>query len=239
MLEKNVRRFFGREENGKIIIENDELNHMKNVLRLSVGNEILVSLNDEYDYMCSIEKINKNSAICAIVGKQKCAGNPTKNIVLFQGVAKGPKFEFIVQKATEIGMTEIVPFESEYCVGKISDSKNNRMTAIVQNACKQCERTIMPVVEKTIDIKEVAEKIKDFDIVLFANERAFDSEKIKNLEKYKNIGIIVGAEGGFSQQEKELLLNAGAVSVSLGRRIYRCETASVAMMSLVSILSGN
>jgi len=234
-----MRRFFGRLENGKIILEGDEFNHLKNVLRMGEGSELFVSLNDEFDYVCVVEKMNKNFAICNINDKQVCSANPTKEIVLFQAVAKGPKFEFIVQKGTEIGVTKIVPFESEYCVGKISDSKNGRMQSIIQNACKQCERSIMPVVDKTIDIKDVAAQIKDFDIVLFANERAFDSEKIKNLEKYNKIGIIIGAEGGFSQKEKELLVNSGAVSVSLGRRILRCETAAVAMMSLVSILSGN
>lgn len=80
---------------------------------------------------------------------------------------------------------------------------------------------------------------KIFDLVLFANERTDKGEKIKNLDKYKNIAIIVGSEGGFSQKEKESFVEAGATSISLGRRIYRCETASVAMMSLVSILSGN
>lgn len=234
-----MRRFFGRLDRNKIVVENEEFNHLKNVLRLGVGSEVCVSLNDEFDYICVVEQMSKNNAICNILTKQKCPANPTKNIVLFQGVAKGPKFEFIVQKATEIGMTKIIPFESEYCVGKISDSKNGRMKAIIQNACKQCERSVMPVVEKTISVGEVAKQIKDFDIALFANERAFDSEKIKSLEKYNNIGIIVGAEGGFTLEEKELLLQAGAVSVSLGKRILRCETASVAMMSLVSILSGN
>ena len=234
-----MRRFFGRLENGKIVLDGDEFNHLKNVLRMGVGSQIIASLNDEFDYVCRVEKLGKNFAVCEIENKQVCPANPTKNIVLFQAVAKGDKFEFIIQKGTEIGVTKIVPFESEFCVGKISENKRGRMQAIIQNACKQCERSMMPVVEKTINIKDVASQIKDFDIVLFANERAFDSEKIKNLEKYKKIGIIVGAEGGFSQEEKDLLVNAGAVSVSLGRRIFRCETAAVAMMSLVSILSGN
>ena len=233
-----MRRFFGREQNDKIVIENEEYNHLKNVLRLGVGAEIIVSLNDENDYFCQVEKMGKNFAECKVNGKQLCPANPRKNIVLFQAVPKGPKFDFILQKATEIGITKVVPFLTEYCVAKSVDKKT-RYEAVFANACKQCERSIMPVLEKTMSVKEVAATFSDFDIVLFANERVNTSEKIKNLEKYKNIAIIVGAEGGFSQAEKELFVEKGATSVSLGKRILRCETAAVAMMSLVSILSGN
>ena len=88
-------------------------------------------------------------------------------------------------------------------------------------------------------VEQVVETFKDFDIVLFANERTDKGEKLKSLDKCKNIAIIVGSEGGFSQKEKEKFVDAGATSISLGRRIYRCETASVAMMSLASIMSGN
>ena len=116
---------------------------------------------------------------------------------------------------------------------KILLSFKNGMKHVAQ------KRTIMPIIDETKTVDDVIASIKDFDVVLFANERTDKGEKIKDLSKYKNIGIIVGSEGGFSQKEKEAFIKAGAVSISLGRRIYRCETASVAMMSLVSILSGN
>ena len=88
-------------------------------------------------------------------------------------------------------------------------------------------------------VEQIIEMFKDFDIVLFANERTDAGEELKKMTKYKKIGLIVGSEGGFSQKEKEKFIEAGAVSISLGRRILRCETASVAMMSLASIMSGN
>ncbi len=234
-----MRRFFGCEKNGEIFIEGEEFNHLKNVLRLGVGSEVLVSLNDEYEYICEIVNMDKSSAQCKVNGKQLCAGNPNKNIVIFQAVTKKEKFELIVQKATEIGVCRIVPFRSEYCVAKVTESKMERLETIAKNACKQCERTIVPVIEPCTDVKGVISRFGDFDLVLFANERADVGEKIKNMEKYKNIAIIVGSEGGFSQKEKEAFLEANATCVSLGKRIYRCETASIAMMSLVSILSGN
>ena len=234
-----MRRFFGEKDGDKIVVKDGEFIHLKNVLRLGVGEEIIVSLNTDIEYVCEIEKVTKTSAICKINGENKCLRNPLKNIVLFQAVAKKPKFEFIVQKATEIGISEIVPFMSEYCIAKVTENKAERLYEIALNACKQCERTIIPKISPATDVVGVIERFKEFDIVLFANERTDVGEKLKSLSKQKNIAIIVGSEGGFSQKEKEKFVEAGAVSVSLGKRILRCETASVAMMSLVSILSDN
>lgn len=234
-----MRRFFGVLEEESIFVEGEEFNHLKNVLRLKVGAEILVSLNDEYTYACEIESFEKGRARCKIIGKKICDANPRKNIVIFQAITKRPKFEFIVQKATEIGITKIVPFVSEYVIAKVTENKLERLNSIAMNACKQCERSIVPEIVDAVSVNDVVNSFKDFDLVLFANERTDKGEKIKALDKYNNIAIIVGSEGGFSQKEKDKFVNAGAVSISLGRRIYRCETASVAMMSLVSILSGN
>lgn len=234
-----MRRFFGKEQNGLVVIEADEYNHMKNVLRMSIGDEVLVSLNDEFEYVCQIDKYEKGHAICKINGKNKCVGNPKKNIVIFQALPKSQKFEFIVQKGTEIGVSKIVPFISEFTIAKWTENKMDRLQLIALNACKQCERTIMPEICEPMKVEQVVETFKDFDIVLFANERTDKGEKLKSLDKCKNIAIIVGSEGGFSQKEKEKFVDAGATSISLGRRIYRCETASVAMMSLASIMSGN
>ncbi len=234
-----MRRFFGEKDGNNILIKGDEFNHLKNVLRLKVGDEVIVSLNTKFEYVCEILSIDKGVAVCQINGENECLKNPTKNIVLFQAVAKKPKFEIIVQKATEIGMSEIVPFMSEYCIAKVTENKAERLHEIALNACKQCEITIIPKIADATDVKGVIDRFKDFDIVLFANERTDVGEKLNKLSKYKNIAIIVGSEGGFSQKEKEKFIEAGAVSISLGKRILRCETASVAMMSLVSILSDN
>ncbi len=234
-----MRRFFGQKKDDKIEICDEEFNHLKNVLRLKVGDEVLVSINTDVEYVCEIESFSKNSALCKINGEHKCLLNPTKDITLFQAIAKKPKFEFIVQKATEIGMTKVVPFVSEYVIAKVTENKIERLNSIVENACKQCERSIKTVIDECKNVDQIIEMFKDYDIILFANERTDVGEEIKKLTKYKKIGIIVGSEGGFSQKEKERFIEAGAVSVSLGRRILRCETAAVAMMSLVSIMSGN
>ena len=158
-----MRRFFGRKENGQILIEGEELNHLKNVLRLGVGAEILVSLGDENDYACQIESISSRVAVCRIIGKKICAGNPKKNIVLFQAVAKREKFEFIVQKATEIGISKVVPFISKNIVAKVTENKMDRLKSIAINACKQCERTIPPEISEVKTFDEAMKLIKDLD----------------------------------------------------------------------------
>ncbi len=234
-----MRRFFGEKVNGQIQITGDEFNHLKNVLRLGLGDQVMVYLGDEYEYACEIEQIIKKCAFCKIIGQKLCEGNPQKNIVLYQALPKREKFEFIVQKATEIGITKIVPFVSEHVIAKVTETKLERLKAIAKEACKQCERSVPPEIGEALDVAKVIEEFGKYDIVLFANERADKGEKLKSLEKYKNIAIIVGSEGGFSSKEKDKFIDAGATVVSLGKRIYRSETASVAMMSLASILSGN
>lgn len=236
-----MRRFFGRLENGNIIIEGDEFNHLKNVLRLTVGTEVVVSTGDDYEYVCQIDTMQpaKKCAECKVIGQHLCEANPKKNIVLFQALPKKDKLEFIVQKATEIGVSRIVPFDSEYVIAKSTENKMDRLKSIAVNACKQCERTTIPQIDECVKIEDIIKEFPKFDVVLFANERTDKGIKIVDLHKFKNIAIIVGSEGGFSQKEKEKFIDAGATSISLGKRIYRCETASVVMMGMASILSEN
>lgn len=234
-----MRRFYGKFVKKDIVIEGEEFNHLKNVLRMNVSDQCIVCCGDDFEYVCEIKELRKLDAVCKVIGKQECAGNPRKNIVLFQAITKKEKFEFIVQKATEIGITKVVPFVSEYVIAKVTDNKIERLQSIALNACKQCERSKLLEIGKCIKVSDVIDQFKDFDIVLFANERTDAGKKIANLDKYQNIAIIVGSEGGFSQKEKEKFVESGATSISLGKRIYRCETASVVMMGIVSVMSKN
>ena len=158
-----MKRFFGRKDGDNILICDDEYNHLKNVLRIKVGDEVIVSLNTSKEYVCEVISLGKN-AVCKINGENECLVNPKKDITLFQAVCKRPKFEFIVQKATEIGMSKIVPFMSEYCIAKVTENKMERLNSIVENACKQCERTIKPEISEASDVKGIIEMFKDYVI---------------------------------------------------------------------------
>ena len=232
-----MKRFFGRENGQLFYIENDELNHLR-VLRLCEGDKIVGNCGDEFDSVCVIKKIDKKVAVCEVESKSLNKANPKKRITLFQAMPKREHLETILQKAVELGAEEFVPFVSTHSVNK---EKFNvvRASAIVQSATKQCERSKCMMLTSLISFQEVLNKLKEFDIVLFANEREGKVFDFSSLSKYNNIAVVVGAEGGFTQDEKNKILALNAQSISLGSRILRCETASIVMLSLASIFSNN
>ena len=134
-----MKRFFGRKEGDKIVIENNEFHHLKNVLRLGENDKVIASINDEYDYYCTIEKINKKDCILQIDNKELCPANPKNNIVLFQMMPKKDYFDNIIPKAIELGVREIYFFTSSFTM--LKTFKRERVDTQVMTACKQCERS--------------------------------------------------------------------------------------------------
>lgn len=231
-----MKRFFGEKLGDKIIVKDNEFNHMKKVLRMQEGDEILASVNDEYDYFCIIEKMNKNDAILNIEEVRLCPALPKKNIVLFQMLPKKEYLDNIIAKSVELGVSKIIPFTSEYTM--LKDIREERVATQIMTACKQCGRSKLVEFEKCIKFEQIIDRLKDFDLVLFAYEKEKELFNPKLLENKQNIAIIIGNEGGFSEKEGEIL-KKNATSISLGSRILRCDTAVVTMLSLVSVLSGN
>ena len=233
-----MRRFFGRKENDNIIIEGSEFIHMKKVLRMSEGDKFIASVNDEYDYYATIEKINKENLIASIEKKEKCPALPKNNLVLFQMMPKKEYFDSILPKAIELGVNEIYFFSSSYTM--VKDFKRERVNQQVLSACKQCERSLLVPVHDVIKFNQMLEMIKEFDVILFPNEHEksikFDTNLVKNK---KNIAVVIGNEAGFSEDEASLIIKNGAKSFTLGRRILRCDTAVVATLTLASLFSEN
>lgn len=234
-----MRRFFGKIEDKFAIVEGDEFLHLKNVLRMREGDDLIVFDGTKYEYLGKIVEIKKNSAKIEITKKQICKALPKKNITLYQAFTKREKLELIVQKAVELGVTKFVPFDSSFCVAKDAIGKKDRLEKIVISACKQCECSVPMEIGDSLKFADMLKSASKSDIVIFANERAgdyFDYTKLKNV---KNIAIIVGPEGGFSEEEKQKIVDMGAESVSLGKRILRSETASIVLCGIVSVLSEN
>ena len=232
-----MKRFFGRKENDNIIIENDEFLHLKKVLRLNEGDQVIASINDENDYYCTIAKINKNDCVLIVDNVEKCPALPNKNITLFQMMPKKDYFDAILPKSIELGVSEIVPFSSAYTQNKIF--KRERIQTQIQTACKQCERSKLPIVSDIIPFKQMLERLKDFDVVIFAYENEEKPFNAEILQGKQSIAVIIGNEAGFSQEEANSIQAQGVQSISLGKRILRCDTAVVATLALVSVLSGN
>lgn len=229
-----MKKFFATRINDEYIFEGDELAHF-NVLRCRVGEQIICLGDDGYDYLCEITQVSKKQAVAKIISKELNIKNPKVNITIFQGLVKGEKVDLIVQKLTELGVTNLVLFESEFSVAKTNDNKINRLNKISQEACKQCGRSIPLNIEPTLKYKDMVDKLKSYDMVLFANEK----NKIRNYDKIiksQNIAIIVGGEGGFSDKEIEQIYNEGAVNFGLGERILRAETACIACACIVGFI---
>ncbi len=222
--------------NDQISLTGDEFLHLSKVLRAGVGDKVKCFYDASPFYDCEIVEITKHYATLKVLGEQSCLSNPTDRIVLYQALPKLDKLEFIAQKLTELGVSEIRPIKTQFCIAKDNPNKLDRLNKIVVSACKQCNRTALLKIAPTTNLKDA--DFSEFDLVLFANENegtvTIDSlhDQIKDA---KSIAFIVGSEGGFSNAEIEKL-SKNSHSVSLGKRILRTETASVAIASYISLV---
>lgn len=224
-------------------ITGSDYNHIKNVLRLNVGESILVSCGQQSS-LCRI-KAFEECVVAEVLEKNYQNTNLPIKIYLFQGLPKSDKFELIIQKSVELGVYEIIPTEMVRCVVKLDDkkkaSKRVRWQAIAQSAAKQSKRSIIPEVSEVLSFKSALEKAKDLDLLLvpYENKEGMAATK-KALEGIKcgmNIGIFIGPEGGFEESEISAALIAGAKVISLGKRILRTETAAITAVGMCMLHS--
>jgi 16S rRNA (uracil1498-N3)-methyltransferase len=232
-----MKRFFVSEQlniDCKYVIDGIEHNHIKNVMRMSVGDEIILVCGDEYDYFAKIISISKGETHVFVSDKQINEHNPVCDLTVFQALVKSDNMALIVQKLTELGVKTFVPFESEFITSKDKFGKVHKLQDISNQSIKQCKRSIPMKIENTISFAKMSSTLENFDLVIFANE-CEKSESISNIDIPSNarVAIIVGSEGGFSHAEIEKIVSCGARSISLGRRILRAETASIALASVV------
>lgn len=229
-----MKKFFARKQDNQFVFEGDELAHF-NVLRCKVGENVLC-LCGEYDYLCEVESVTKKMAVANIVSKTKNTKNPRINITIFQGLVKGEKADLIVQKLTELGVSELQFFESDFTIAKANNNKLDRFIKISAEACKQCGRSELLKINECIKFSKMLEQLNNFDVVFFANEKQTD-RSFKEIKEYKNIAIIIGSEGGFSDEEVLKIYENGGKNFGLGSRILRAETASIASASIIGYLA--
>lgn len=233
-----LKRFYANENSneGFFTLLGQEFTHAKNVMRLKESDQMIICCGDGFDYICEICQVNKDNLICKVLS---CAPNlcdPKVSVTLYQAQVKADKFELITQKISEIGATKIVPFTSEFCVvqADLSAQKIERLNKIAVESAKQCGRSKPLEIENSKDFDVVVKELQTYDLVIFAYENA-NQEKISQIcGEYKNIAIIVGSEGGFSQNECKILCALKNVHcVTLGKRILRAETASIVSCAIV------
>lgn len=231
-----MKKFFAKRINNDFIIEGDELAHF-NVLRCSVGEQILCLGCGDEDYLCEVVNISKKQAEAKVIKAQKNTKNPKKDISIYQGMLKGEKADLVVQKLTELGATNLTMFESSYTIAKSNLNKIDRLNKISQEACKQCGRNLPLIIHNPIKFKDLIDELDKYDLVLFANEK--NVQRAENaIAGANNIAIIVGSEGGFSDDEIQQIYSAGAKNFGLGERILRAETATIAMCAIVGYMAG-
>lgn len=239
-------RFFVEPDQVKdktILIEGANMNHMKQVLRMRVGDVVTISDGQQKDYRCIIKTIMEDEILLDIDTVVPTTNELLSKISLFQGIPKKDKMEWIIQKNIELGVCEIIPVKMKRCVVKLDDKtakkKVERWEGIAEAAAKQSKRSIIPVVQTPVGFKGMMEQLERMDLVLVPYENAdgmaYTRTVLGQLKGIKNIGIVIGPEGGFDQEEINHLMATEAKIISLGRRILRTETAGMTLLANIMI----
>lgn len=237
-----MKRFFVNTKlniNNTYKIDGIEHNHIKNVMRMGVGDEIILVCGDEYDYYAQIVAMSKGDTSVVIMDRKENISNPTSNVTVFQALVKSDNMSLIIQKLTELGVSNFVPFESEFITSKDKFGKTSKFQEVSNQSIKQCKRSKPMIVSETLSFSAMIDRLKDYDTIIFANEcERQDKLSDLSLSMGKKVAIVIGSEGGFSNSEIDALRDIGAKSITLGKRILRAETASIALTSVVMYLMG-
>lgn len=220
-----------------------DYNHIKNVLRMKTGEDLLVTINGKSDLCCITDILDSEIIVKVIKPDYQCTELPV-SITLFQGIAKGEKMELIIQKAVELGASEIVPVEMKRCIAKIEKikvkQKTERFNLISESASKQSKRNVIPKVLEPMSFDSALSYASGFDMLIIPYECADGmTATVNTLNEIKRgykIGVIIGAEGGFDDSEIEKAKSLkNARVISLGKRILRTETASITALSVIML----
>lgn len=236
--------FFSEHQNihdSYIDITGSDVNHIKNVLRLKMGDSLFISSGDNVDYTCHITQIEESYIRADIDFAEESGRELPSKIYLFQGLPKADKMELIVQKAVELGAFEIIPVAMKRSVVKLdakkAEAKVKRWNAIAESAAKQSKRSIIPKVSEVLTFQQALEKAKACEVKLLPYECAEGMEKTKRLigalKPGQSVAVFIGPEGGFDLSELEAAEGAECEVITLGKRILRTETAGMMLLSVL------
>ncbi|WP_085829253.1 16S rRNA (uracil(1498)-N(3))-methyltransferase [Clostridium massiliodielmoense] len=241
-----MHKFFVSENNilsDMAIIEGEDVKHIYKVLRLKEGDRVNINNCNGKEFFGSIDYIDKSKVEVKLLEELEINNEPPIEVYLYQGLPKASKMDLIVQKCTELGIREITPVVTSRVSSSINDIKReskklDRWNRIAFEACKQNKRTLIPKVNDIINMDElIKEQLKEMDLIVVPYENAENygiKQMIKNVKsEVKKVGIIIGPEGGFEQEEIEELKNIEAHIVTLGPRILRTETAGFTCLALL------
>lgn len=229
-----------------VFISGEDLVHMVQVLRFKAGDHLLVFDGTGPEHEVELVSVEKNRAVGRIIRTYKPDTEPETRVILFQGMPKSDKMEWIIQKTVELGVAQIVPVITRYSVVRNADGKQKRWNRISREACKQSGRVLIPEVQEPVEYCRVlgmwrsisSDESSGLSLPVFCYENETekclkDLLKCYNINCVKTVGIFVGPEGGFSEEEIRLAKDYGIIPVGLGNRILRTETAAIAVMSVI------
>lgn len=241
-----MQRFFAGpheidEENQSICLAGNDVNHIKNVLRMRVGEELLVSDGAAREYRCRIRDYTEAGVCLTILEQGEAAYELPSRLYLFQGLPKGDKMELIIQKAVELGVYAVIPVEMKRCVVKLdakkAEKKQARWQQIAESAAKQSKRMLVPAVYPVLGYGEALKLAGELEVCLLPYENArgmaHTRQILDGLCPGQSIGMFIGPEGGFEEGEVAAAKACGAQVITLGKRILRTETAGLALLSVL------
>lgn len=227
-------------ENGKIYIKGEDAYHIARSLRMAAGDSVTVSDGEKYEYECRLTKIRDELCECEVISSSEGGTEPPVKITLYMGYPKGDKLEQVVQKAVELGVSEIVPFESSRCIKRPKEDRREkqiaRLNKIAIEAAKQCGRLILPRVLDTVSFSELISRMEKGRVLFcYEGEGCISlKEALSYVKAGDEVSVVIGSEGGFSESEAESARKSGALLCNLGPRILRCETAPAYILSAIS-----
>lgn len=236
-----MQRYFANIVDKHALLTDDDAFHLLHVMRAKKGTEVEI-VNEGIVYIGKV--IGTKPLLIEIIEKTKENNELSVDLVLIMSILKGEKLDFVIQKATEIGVSEIILLRSERCIGKIreyeTEKKLKRFSKIAKEACEQSKRSIIPVITKVIDFKQISLLKADYKFIGSVSNNDVTAKdflkSVKAIEKHSKVMIMVGPEGGFSEKEELLAFKNGFKPISLGRRVLRAETASIASLSVLATL---
>ena len=231
----------------KVYVNGADYNHIKNVIRLKCGDEVLISTKasdnaQPENYMCSLCSYTEQEAVFDIVKSGVGSNELPCHVILYQGLPKADKLELIIQKAVELGVSEIVPVAMKRCVVKLDEKKAQaklaRWNAISESAAKQSKRSIIPQVRTVLTYKQAVAEASECDMALvpYENEAGMEATRklVSGIMPGSRVAVFIGPEGGFEEDEIELARSNGMQTITLGKRILRTETAGMALLSMLA-----
>ena len=237
------RFFVDSVEGDPIEITGGDARHIALSLRMKIGETLILCDGDGHEAECAIVSIAPECVVLSVRSRRDSVAEPKTKVILYQALPKLDKMETIVQKAVELGVFEIVPVLTSRCISRPDEKtmakKRERLQKIADEAAKQCGRGKLPQVGELLSFKNAVKAMSTADVPLLFYEHATAPLKT-SLEhaEGKTVAVLIGSEGGFSEEEAAYAVENGLLSVSLGPRILRCETAPAAALSVIMFATG-